>query len=221
MKILIKFPTRNRKTKFFNVLKIYQTLANNLDNILFLITIDEDDIEMNNSDCLEILSSFKNCQVVVGHSLSKVHAINRDMDYAKDWDILLLASDDMIPQIKGYDEIIINKMKDIYPNTDGVLWFNDGFKKSELNTICILGKRYYEKFNYIYYPEYKSTWCDNEFMTVANLLGKQTYFDDVIIKHEHPDWGYGKQDEIHKKNYQDLNYDMALYNNRKKINFEL
>ena len=134
---------------------------------------------------------------------------------------MLLASDDMIPKIKGYDEIIINKMKDIYPNTDGVLWFNDGFKKSELNTICILGKRYYEKFNYIYYPEYKSTWCDNEFMTVANLLGKQTYFDDVIIKHEHPDWGYGKQDEIHKKNYQDLNYDTNLYNNRKKINFEL
>lgn len=221
MKILIKFPTRNRKTKFFNVLKIYQTLANNLDNILFLITIDEDDIEMNNSDCLEILSSFKNCQVVVGHSLSKVHAINRDMDYAKDWDILLLASDDMIPQIKGYDEIIINKMKDIYPNTDGVLWFNDGFKKCELNTICILGKRYYEKFNYIYYPEYKSTWCDNEFMTVANLLGKQTYFDDVIIKHEHPDWGFGKQDEVHKKNQQDFNYDTNLYNNRKKINFEL
>jgi hypothetical protein len=221
MKILVKFPTRNRKTKFFNVLKIYQTLANNLDNMLFLITIDEDDIEMNNSDCLEILSTFKNCKVVVGQSSSKVHAVNRDMDYAKDWDILLLASDDMIPQIKGYDEIIINKMKDIYPNTDGVLWFNDGFKKNELNTICILGKKYYEKFNYIYYPGYKSTWCDNEFMTVANLLNKQTYFDDVIIKHEHPDWGYGNQDEIHKKNYQDLNYDINLYNNRKKINFEL
>jgi hypothetical protein len=58
-------------------------------------------------------------------------------------------------------------------------------------------------------------------MSVANLLGKQTYFDDVIIKHEHPDWGFGKQDEIHKKNYQDLNYDTNLYNNRKKINFEL
>jgi hypothetical protein len=221
MKILVKFPTRNRKNKFFNVFKKYQNLANNLDNMLFLITIDEDDIEMNNIDCLEILSTFKNCKVVVGQSSSKVHAVNRDMDHAKDWDILLLASDDMIPQIKGYDEIIINKMKDIYPNTDGVLWFNDGFKKNELNTICILGKKYYEKFNYIYYPGYKSTWCDNEFMTVANLLGKQTYFDDVIIKHEHPDWGYGNQDEIHKKNYKDLNYDINLYNNRKKINFEL
>jgi hypothetical protein len=221
MKILIKFPTRGRKTKFFNVLKKYQNLANNLNNISFLISIDDDDIEMNNIDCLEILSTFKNCQVVVGHSSSKVHAVNRDIDKVNNWDILLLASDDMIPQIKGYDEIIINKMKDIYPNTDGVLWFNDGFTKSELNTICILGKRYYEKFNYIYYPEYKSTWCDNEFMTVANLLGKQTYFDDVIIKHEHPDWGYGSQDEIHKKNHQDLNYDMNLYNNRKKINFEL
>jgi len=221
MKILVKFPTRGRKNKFFNVLKKYQTLANNLDNMLFLITIDEDDIEMNNPNCLEILSTFKNCKVVVDYSSSKVHAVNRDMNYAKDWDILLLASDDMIPQIKGYDEIIINKMKDTYPDTDGVLWFNDGFKKNELNTICILGKKYYEKFNYIYYPEYKSTWCDNEFMTVADLLGKQTYFNDVIIKHEHPDWGFGKQDEIHKKNYQDLNYDMNLYNNRKKINFEL
>ena len=148
MKILIKFPTRGRKTKFFNVLKKYQNLANNLNNISFLISIDDDDIEMNNIDCLEILSTFKNCQVVVGHSSSKVHAVNRDIDKVNNWDILLLASDDMIPQIKGYDEIIINKMKDIYPNTDGVLWFNDGFTKSELNTICILGKRYYEKFNY-------------------------------------------------------------------------
>ena len=112
-------------------------------------------------------------------------------------------------------------MEEFYPNTDGVLWFNDGFQKDKLNTLCILGKKYYERFNYIYYPEYKSTWCDNEFMSVANILGKQTYFDEVIIKHEHPDWGYGINDDIHNANHKNLNFDRNLYNKRKLINFNL
>jgi hypothetical protein len=221
MKILIKFPTRGRKNKFFNVLKKYQNLASNISNLNFLISIDEDDIDMNNSDSLDILSSFKNCNVVIGKSDSKIHAVNRDIEKVSDWDIILLASDDMIPQVKGYDEIIVNKMLENYPDTDGVLWFNDGYQGNKLNTLCILGKKYYERFGYIYFPEYKSTWCDNEFMSVANLLGKQTYFNEVIIKHEHPDWGFGGQDDIHKKNHIDLSYDMNLYNNRKLINFEL
>lgn len=221
MKILIKFPTRNRKTKFFNTLKKYQNLANNIDNIIFLISIDEDDVDMNNSESLEILSSFKNCKVVVGKSSSKIHAVNRDVNLIEKWDILILASDDMIPQVNGYDEIILNKMKEFYPDTDGVLWFNDGFQGNKLNTLCILGKKYYERFNYIYYPEYKSTWCDNEFMSVASILNKQTYFDEVIIKHEHPDWGYGNRDLIHQKNQIDYSFDMNLYNTRKTINFNL
>ena len=221
MKILVKFPTRNRKNKFFNTLKKYHSLCDNINNVKFLVSIDDDDSEMNNDDTLEILKTFENTEVIIGKSFSKIHAVNRDIDIDTSWDIILLASDDMIPQVKGYDKIIIEKMKLIYPDTDGVLWFNDGFQESRLNTLCILGKKYYQRFNYIYYPEYKSTWCDNEFMIVANILNKQTYFNDVIIKHEHPDWGYGKSDDIHLKNQSDLNYDMSLYNKRKEINFDL
>jgi len=58
-------------------------------------------------------------------------------------------------------------------------------------------------------------------MSVANLLGKQMYFNEVIIKHEHPDWGFCGQDEIHVRNHRDLNYDINLYNKRKQINFGL
>ena len=127
----------------------------------------------------------------------------------------------MVPQVKGYDKIISEKMCDYYPNTDGVLWFNDGFAQNRLNTLCILGKKYYKRFNYIYYPEYKSTWCDNEFMEVANSLNKQTYFDEVIIKHEHPDWGFGHYDNIHSKNQNDFVYDKTMYESRKNNNFGL
>ena len=47
MKLLIKFPTRGRKTKFFTVLKEYQRLCEDIDNTFFLITLDDDDEEMN------------------------------------------------------------------------------------------------------------------------------------------------------------------------------
>jgi hypothetical protein len=221
MKILVKFPTKGRKNKFLNTLKKYYQLCDNIDNLQFLLTIDEDDLEMNSPDTIEILNSFQNLKFVIGNSVSKIDAINRDININEGWDIILLASDDMIPQIKGYDTIILNKMSQYYPNTDGVLWFNDGFQGNRLNTLCILGKKYYERFNYIYYPDYKSTWCDNEFMDVANILGKQTYFEEVIIKHEHPDWGYGGRDLIHSQNNRNLIFDKNLYDQRKLINFNL
>jgi len=221
MKILVKFPTRSRKNKFFNVLKKYHQFSNNINNITFQITLDNDDVEMNNPDTIEILKSFKNTAFVFGDSKSKIDAVNRDIDTNGDWDIILLASDDMIPNVKGYDEIIINKMKEFYPDTDGVLWFNDGFQGKKLNTLCILGKKYYERFGYIYHTDYKSTWCDNEFMDVANLLDKQTYIDDVIIKHEHPDWGYGNPDYVHKNNVSDYHHDYDVYNKRLINNFYL
>jgi hypothetical protein len=58
-------------------------------------------------------------------------------------------------------------------------------------------------------------------MSVSSILNKHTYFNEVIIKHEHPDWGYGNRDIIHVKNQNDLSYDVNLYNTRKKINFGL
>lgn len=221
MKLLIKFPTRNRKNKFFKVLKQYQNLCEDIDNTHFLITLDNDDETMSPNEVNDIFNTFKNIRVVYGNSDSKIHAVNRDIELVNDWDIVLLASDDMTPKVKGYDNIIRNKMKEFYPDTDGILWFNDGHQGNKLNTLSILGKKYYDRFGYIYQPEYKSVWCDNEFMMVGNLLGKQTYFDDVIIEHEHPDWGYGGRDVIHQINSKNESQDRTLFMNRKENNFYL
>jgi len=221
MKLLIKFPTRNRKNKFFKVLKQYQNLCEDFDNTNFLITLDNDDETMTPSEVSDIFGTFKNIRVVYGNSDSKIHAINRDIELVDEWDIVLLASDDMTPKVKGYDNIIRDRMKEYYPDTDGVLWFNDGHQGNKLNTLSILGKKYYDRFGYIYQPEYKSVWSDNEFMLVGNLLGKQTYMDEVIIEHEHPDWGYGNRDIIHQINSQNESHDRNLFMRRKNNNFYL
>ena len=220
MKLLIKFPTRGRRVKFLHTLKKYYDMCLDKKNTLFLVSVDDVDPETNDPNFDSILSTYENVIIKRGISHSKIHAVNRDLDvFDNEWDIVLLASDDMIPQMIGYDQIIRDNMKNLYPNTDGVLWFNDGYQGDRLNTLCILGKKYYERFNYIYHPDYKSCWSDNEFMEVGNILGKQTYINQVIIRHEHPDWGYGSIDYVHNNNVKDWHHDNNVFQQRKSNNF--
>ena len=217
MNLVIKFPTRNRPHKFLTVLNKYISKLDDK-NTRIIVSCDIDDETMNNDEIKEIISAYDTVTLNFTDNKSKIAAVNADLE-GVDFDILLLASDDMIPQVKGYDTIIKEKMLELYPDTDGVLWFNDGYQGNKLNTLSILGKKYYDRFNYIYNPEYISVWCDNEFMDVANMLKKQTYINNVIIKHEHPDWGHGNRDTIHGLNSKHENHDRTLYNNRKLINF--
>jgi hypothetical protein len=222
MRLLIKFPTRNRTQKFLEVLDLYYKNLNNLDLTEFCISIDEDDITMNNEEVLSKLDEYENMEIFIGNSKTKIEAVNSDIDEMKNWDIVLLASDDMIPQIKGYDDIIRENMEKYYPDTDGVLWFFDGNRR-DLNTLCILGKKYYDRFGYIYHPGYKSFYCDDEFTKVANRLKKQTFIDQVIIRHEHPDIPKFRHnyDDSYAKNTRYYPIDGQFFQLRQKNNFGL
>jgi hypothetical protein len=213
-------PTRSRWDKFLKLLNLYQQTANNLNDIHFVITCDINDgtkpMNLN-----ERISQFKNVTMVSGISTGKIHACNRDMELFNDWDIVVLASDDMIPQQKGWDDIIRRSMQTHFPDTDGVLWFNDGYTKQNLNTMCILGKKYFDRFGYIYHPDYISLFCDNEFMDVSMILNKVVYSDNILFKHEHPaNTGQGN-DNLYRINESYYKIDNQTYIKRKKINFEL
>ena len=217
MKILIKFPTRGRAANFFRALDRYYAYASDVSRLEVQVTIDEDDKEMYVPEVLEKLKGYPNLSCQLGMSRSKIHAINRDLQ-DDGWDVLLLASDDMIPVVEGYDRIIREKMQETYPDTDGILWFNDG-NRSDLNTLSIMGRKYYKRFNYIYHPGYRSLYCDKEFTMVGDMLGRQTFFDQVIIHHEHPDYGYGDKDQVHDLNNINKDGDLYLFLKRQARNF--
>ena len=185
MKILYKYPTRDRVLKFQRCLERYYEYASDIQNSQFVISMDNDDLQMNNPQVRAYLDTKQNLNYYYSNNTSKIMAINADIPTTV-WDILVLISDDMIPEIKGFDDIIRQNMSKHYPDTDGVLWFFDGWRR-DLNTLCILGRKYYERFNYIYHPDYRSFWCDAEFTDVGNNLNKQTFIDKVIIRHLHPD----------------------------------
>lgn len=218
--LLIKYPTRSRLAKSLDTLKTYIRLANDKERLRVIVSLDEDDVNcVANADKYRAVHA--NVEVHIGPSEGKVAAINRDMPPASAFDILLLASDDMIPQVQGYDDIIRDSMAQFYPDGDGVLFFNDGFAGSMLNTLVICGSAYYERWGYIYSPAYKSLCCDIEFMQEAQRLGRQTYFDQVIIRHEHPNHGKSATDQLYSRNGTFSDLDNAVLMERTKPQYDI
>ncbi len=223
--LLVKFPTRGRPEQFFKVLDVYIEKLSGKYAVKFLVSCDKDDETMNTPAVRKRLKGYgRTVRYRFGDNPNKIAAVNADMGRAwKCWDVMLLASDDMIPEADGYDATICERMRRYFPDLDGVLWFNDGYTGKKLNTLSIMGRAYYERFNYLYSPAYKSIWADNEFMDVANLLGRQVYFEDVIIRHAHP---CNAPHEAKKDGTYDLNskYDAAdgvTYLVRKAAGFDL
>lgn len=221
LKILIKFPSRGRPEKFFKVLDGYIDKANDIKKIAFLISLDSDDETIKEyTSKLDLYKEKYKILYFLGNSKTKIQAVNADVNNVSGWDILLLASDDMIPIERGYDDIIRTDMYNNFPDNDGVLWYNDG-GQNNINTLSIMGKKYYERFNYIYHPEYISLWCDNEFTEVSLQLKKVFRSDKIIIEHQHPVYQKTNYDQLYIRNESYYDHDRKTFEKRKQINFGL
>ncbi len=102
-----------------------------------------------------------------------------------DWDMVFNGQDDMIPTAEGYDDIMLTRLIERFPDTDGAIWLNDQYMGYDENcTIVAAGRKYYERFGYIYYPGYDSVFADNEYTEVGKALGKLVYVPDRVVKHD-------------------------------------
>jgi hypothetical protein len=238
--LVIKFPTRARPDKFYSVIREYADKLSGRNNVRFEITIDSDDPSMPHDEVVKKLAPYEQGEFISGEdgrehyqkwgrvtisvrsgrSKGKIDAVNRDLSLVPDYDVILLASDDMVPVAQNYDDIILQAMESHFPDTNGVLWFNDGYTGQRLNTLVCAGRDYVKSFNYLYHPSYKSLWCDNEFMRVANMHGRQAYIDWTIIRHEHPANTGSGNDALYDVNEKWYHKDQETFNSRQKTNFD-
>jgi hypothetical protein len=218
-RILIKLPTRDRYDQFFSALDNYYRKLSHQVPYHFLISCDSDDQVMNSERTIKRLKTYPHLSYYFSNNSSKIAACNNDIEKHLDFDILILASDDMMPIAQNFDLIIARYMQYFYPTYDGILHFNDGFQGVYLNTLPIIGKKFYDRFGYIYYPGYKSFYCDAEMTEVSRMLNKTVYVDQVIIEHCHPAIGKGKNDSLYERNNLYVLEDYDLYLKRRAINF--
>lgn len=207
MELTIKIATRSRGWGF---LKHYT------DNIVrsgtdFIFAYDDDDNSVINPPSFG--THFK------GKRVSKIEAVNRGLNETE-WDILLMGSDDMIPLIKGFDELILNEWKYHFKeSTNGLLWLNDSEQK-RIVTCGVIGREYFNKYGYYYHPSYVSLWSDNEQTDVAFRDGVLRQSKVRVIEHRHPANVKGVvYDNLYKENDKFWTQDHNNYLNRKKLNF--
>jgi hypothetical protein len=221
LKLLFKLTTRSRYARAIEALdSIYNNLVNKED-FHVIVSMDVDDLEMAKPEVVEVLNKYKNLTHYYGISYSKVNAINRDVSLAPEYDVLVNWSDDQYATCFGFDDIIREAMQNNFPDTDGVTHFPDTITGDLLITLSIIGKKYMDRFNYIYHPSYISLFCDNEFGDVAKKLGKYVFIDKSIYIHKHPAFGLVPTDEqyIHTESF--YSQDGANYQERKSNNFYL
>lgn len=226
MRILLKCPTRNRPQKIMSTLSAYMRLANHPEQLGVAISCDHDDTSMSRNlvheELHRILGKTAWHSIFMSPNKSKIEACNANMNEIDwEWDIVVLVSDDMIPQVQGYDDVIRMHMT---PDTNKILWFNDGYQGDKLNTLCVFGRQMYNHFGYIYNPDYKSLFCDTELTDLCRgeLKDRCVYIPYCIIRHEHPGTGYAQNmDSLYERNQKFWNEDMYTYIRRKAYAYDL
>lgn len=183
----------------------------------FLIKLDEDDPELSIYE--SYLKDYQYVQNVdlcisVSNSLSKIDAINRDVQLAIEWDVICNVSDDQRFTVKGFDDIIRQ-----HCDRDTFVHFPDSYKRASCSTMSIMGRDYYDRTKQVYNPGYYSLWADVEATEVAKLLGCYKYVPKMIFEHIHYSTG-APMDDLYRRN-NTYKADRAIYMNRRTNNFGL
>lgn len=220
MRILLKCPTRGRRDKFLETIRTWVAKTNRLEALGIAVSLDTDDATM--ADFTEDdLPGVAWKKVFRSPNKTKIQACNADMSRIEwEWDVVILVSDDMVPEVEHYDEHLRQVMTEEF---NSVIWVHDGFQNGNLNTLSILGRKVYEEWGYIYHPDYKSFFCDNEFTDWCKAHpARCTIIPEVLIRHRHPLATGEAPDALYTRNQAYFEEDRRTYERRtapKKMGF--
>jgi hypothetical protein len=219
-KILVKYATRGRPSRFFEGMETIYNLCSQPDYIRVLITADEDDLEMNNDEVKEKIAKYKHAHVIYGTSTGKINAINRDFDIMpeewKDWEIICNFSDDQRWIVFGWDDRIRIDYNYISPDFSHFMAYLDPDTQGALSTLYIAGRKFFDFFGWVYDPIFIALFCDNLIEDSARYMGKYHYTGYTIYKHLCPSYGHIPEDSMFRQQ-QDIGWSIDQWTYKKII----
>ena len=223
-KILVKYASRSRPEKFFQGLDSIVTNLNQPDKCVVVCSFDSDDDTMNQEWVKEKLTTYPITMIIHrGVSKNKIDAVSRDMNHLHDCSVVICMSDDMRFIEKGFDDTIRNDFAAHFPDGDGFIHYPDQHQGERCCTLNITDSRYFNRFGYIYNPEYTSVECDLENQEVAIMLGRYKFVEKRIFNHLHPSFGDTDYDNQYRKTEAQAVHeaDKATRKRRKANNYDL
>lgn len=204
-------PSRQRPQKMFDTIQHWLKNSTSIEELEIVISIDTDD-----PTATEYYRLFEDINVLIikNENRSAVNAINRAARVSRG-DILIVVSDDFDCPY-GWDKQLLEATKGKF---DWIAKTPDGIQKWII-TIPIMDRVYYNRFGYIYFPEYVHMFCDTEITCIADLTGRKIELNIPFI-HNHYSTGRSVKDEVSVKADLTWNQGEALFISRAKRNFDL
>ena len=204
MRISLIHPSRNRPTQAYETAMKWHKNADSVNNFEYLLSVDEDDV----SD----YSSFPTSFMLYSPNKSAIEAINNAAKKSTG-DLLNVISDDFdCPE--HWDTLLLDALAG---KSDFLVKTQDGLQKTLL-TLPIMDREYYNRFGYIYHPDYLHMHCDEEMTIVGHMLGRVITLD-LLFPHNHYSTGKMAMDAINIKNNSTWAHGQATLNRRANDNF--
>lgn len=212
MKFSLLHPSRSRPEKSISTTRDWLNTCHTKD-VELIVSIDESDPEK--AHYKSAYASVSNARVIIRDNRSAVDAINNAAKESRG-DILIVVSDDT-GCIRNWDQIISSATQG---RKDFILKTFDGVQKWII-TMPVLDRAYYERFGYIYYPEYTHMFCDTELTHVADITKKVIWRNDIEIKHLHYSVTKQPRDHVYERNDSTFKHGQNIYIQRFKNSFGL
>lgn len=189
------------------------------DNYFIVAKIDEDDPKLEKYKIglhlyPEVIPRF-------GLSNNKIHSINRSLDDIPYFDIIIIMSDDIRWDVKGFDDELRKAFTFFSPQLNGTIHVPDDHGKQKTSIVSILGVNLFKELGYLYYPEYKSVFCDDDFTQMTKLMNRYAFINKRMFTHLHPLWGLSGWDTQYREteSKENYNHDREVFLKRKQNNF--
>ncbi len=206
MRINLIHPSRGRPQKSKETVKRW--LKNATKTPEFIISLDIDD------PCLPEYEKIYVNMATINKNRSAVDAINNAAKVAPG-DIFMVVSDDTdCPD--GWDSFLL---KWLDGKTDFIAKTQDGIQPWIIVN-PIMDRTYYNRFGYIYHPDYQHMFCDTELTCVADLTGRKIV-SNIVFKHNHYSVTKEPPDAISKRADGTWDQGEKLFLERYKRNFDL
>jgi hypothetical protein len=169
--------------------------ADNKSLIEYWLSCDSDDSQL--QEYLNITRDF-NIRGKFSVNRSAIEAINKVAPMTRG-NLLIVVSDDF-HAFDGWDSFLLENLKG---QSDYLVKTSDGYMDNKwLITLPIMDKDYYNRFGYIYNPEYLHMFSDTEMTCVGNMLGKVIDLQNpnAVFQHRHYSINLMAKDAINEKN---------------------
>lgn len=176
MKFSLLHPSRSRPQKSHKTVTEWLNTCVTKD-VEVIVSIDETD--PCKDDYFNIYKVIPKVRLIVRPSTSAVEAINHAAKESSG-DVLIVVSDDT-DCINQWD-VIISKAAE--GHSDYVLKVFDGIQKW-IVTMPIMDRTYYNRFGYVYHPDFKHMFCDTFLTHQADALKRIIWRNDIRIDHLH------------------------------------